>query len=374
MNRKYNFSAGPSTLPQWVLETAAAQMLDYEGTGQSVMEMSHRSPEYGEIVRQCEELLRQVMGIPSHYKVLFLQGGGSLQFSMIPMNLMTVNKKADVIHTGVWTEKAMEEMKKYGEVHLVASGEEDRFRRLPAVSQEAFSPDADFIYLCENNTIYGTAGVSLPDEGKVPLVADMSSCILSRPIQVERYGLIFAGAQKNMGCAGLTVVILREDLLERCPDSLPPMLSYRVQAQKGSLYNTPPTYAIYICMLVLRWLKEQMGGLPGIYRLNQQKAALLYEYLDQSEMFVPFIREREDRSLMNVTFTTGSPQTDKEFLEVAARYGLVNLKGHRTLGGLRASLYNAMPLEGVRRLVAVMAAFEGGRLLAKTTGKEGLEK
>lgn len=361
MARKFSFSAGTSMLPQWVLETAAAQMSDYEKTGQSVMELNYRSREYVAILQECEILLRQLMQIPKNYKVLFLQGGGSLQLSMIPMNLMTVNKKIDMIHTGVWTKKAMDEMRKFGRIHLVASGELDGFRCLPEIRQEKFSWDADYVYLCQDNTVYGTAMHQLPDTGGVPIVADLSSCILSRCIDVSRYGMIFASAQKNMGCAGLTVVIIREDLLERSPHNLSPMLSYKVQANKNSLYNTPPTYAIYICMLVLRWLKEKNGGLIPIERQNRQKAEILYEYLDSSKIFTPYVTEKEDRSVTNITFGTGSQEMDQEFLEVAARYGLINLKGHRLVGGLRACLSNAMPLEGVHRLVTVMAAFEGSK-------------
>lgn len=357
MARVFNFSAGPSVLPEPVLKRAAAELVEYPGSGQSVMEMSHRSREYEEIISRCEALLRSVMGIPEQYEVLFLQGGASLQFSMLPLNLLTGSKKADLIHTGVWSGKAKKEIAKVGTVRVVASGEESGFTSIPEVAREAFDPDADFVYLCENNTIYGTKYPALPDTGSVPIAADLSSCILSEPIDVSKYGVLFAGAQKNMGPAGLTVVILRKDLLGRAPDWVPSMLNYQVHAENHSMFNTPPTYSVYVCGLVLEWLQDEIGGLEGMQALNRKKAALLYDFLDHSKLFRPTVTG-PCRSLMNIPFVTGNQELDAEFVSQAAKAGFLNLKGHRLVGGMRASIYNAMPLVGVAQLVDFMNAFE----------------
>lgn len=356
MSRVYNFSAGPSMLAEWVLQQAASQMVEYGDSGQSVMEMSHRSAEFQAIIDECEQRLRRVMGIPDHYRVLFLQGGASLQFSMIPMNLL-VNGHADVIHTGQWSKKAIAELNKIGRADIVASSEDATFSYIPDVDTLSFHQDADYVYICENNTIYGTKYKKLPQTGNIPLVADLSSCILSEPIDVSRYGLIFAGAQKNMGAAGLTVVIIRDDLIGNAPAATPSMLNYQTIADQGSMYNTPPTYAIYICKLVLQWIEETMGGLAEMKKRNEEKAAILYDFLDQSRLFSNPVNPN-DRSLMNVTFVTGDEELDDQFIRDAKAQGLINIKGHRSVGGMRASIYNAMPKEGVEKLVALMKQFE----------------
>lgn len=356
MSRVYNFSAGPSMLAEWVLQQAASQMVEYGDSGQSVMEMSHRSAEFQAIIDECEQRLRRVMGIPDHYRVLFLQGGASLQFSMIPMNLL-VNGHADVIHTGQWSKKAIAELNKIGRADIVASSEDATFSYIPDVDTLSFHQDADYVYICENNTIYGTKYKKLPQTGNIPLVADLSSCILSEPIDVSRYGLIFAGAQKNMGAAGLTVVIIRDDLIGNAPAATPSMLNYQTIADQGSMYNTPPTYAIYICKLVLQWIEETMGGLAEMKKRNEEKAAILYDFLDQSRLFSNPVNPN-DRSLMNVTFVTGDEELDDQFIRDAKAQGLINIKGHRSVGGMRASIYNAMPQEGVEKLVALMKQFE----------------
>lgn len=360
MTRVFNFSAGPSMLPEWVLKKASAEMLEYGSSGQSVMEMSHRSCDFMTIIQTCEQRLRRVMNIPDNYKVLFLQGGASLQFSMIPMNLL-VKGKADVINTGLWSKKAMKELKKLGTCNLIASSEEAGFSYIPKTTKDQFDPEADYVYICENNTIYGTKYHQLPDTGAVPLVADLSSCILSEPIDVTQYGLIFAGAQKNMGPAGLTVVIIREDLIGKADEKTPSMLDYKTYADNDSMFNTPPTYAIYICGLVLQWLEEEIGGLDQMKTINEKKAALLYETLDQSKLFKALVA-KEDRSMMNITFVTGDAELDKKFVKEAEAAGLVNLKGHRSVGGMRASIYNAMPIEGVEKLTAFMRQFESENL------------
>ena len=364
MKRVFNFSAGPSMLPLPVLTRAAEEMTDYAGSGQSVMEMSHRSGLFEEIIYGCEEKLRRLMGIPSGYKVLFLQGGASSQFAMVPLNLLTGSGRADYVITGQWAEKAYKEASRYGKCAAVASSADRTFAVIPRLDPSRFDRGADYFYICSNNTIYGTRYTELPETGRVPLVADMSSCILSEPVDVSRYGLIFAGAQKNMGPAGLTVVIIREDLIGRAMDITPTMFNYQVHAEHRSLYNTPPCYSIYICERVLEWL-ESLGGLEAMAEINRRKAGILYDFLDSSALFRG-TAEKECRSLMNVPFVTGSPELDREFLREAEAEGFLNLKGHRSVGGMRASIYNAMPEEGVKRLVEFMKEFE-----KKNVGRNG---
>lgn len=357
MARVYNFSAGPSMLPESVLKTAAEEMLDYHGSGQSVMEMSHRSKTYDAIIKECEALLREVMGIPDTYKVLFLQGGASSQFAMLPLNLMNGSGKADFVLTGQWANKAYQEAARYGEAHVVASSKDKTFSYIPDLDPATFTPDADYFHICLNNTIYGTRFTKLPDTGNVPLVADVSSCILSEPVDVSKFGVLYAGAQKNMAPAGLTVVIIREDLIGNARELTPTMFNYQIHADNGSMYNTPPCWAIYICKLVLEWIKNDIGGLENMKIRNEKKAALLYDFLDGSVMFKGTV-EKKDRSLMNIPFVTGNEELDAKFVKEAAAAGFVNLKGHRSVGGMRASIYNAMPVEGVEKLVAFMKAFE----------------
>ena len=357
MARVVNFSAGPSVLPEKVLKTAADEMLDYKGSGQSVMEMSHRSKVYDGIIKECEALLREVMGIPDNYKVLFLQGGASSQFAMVPLNLMTGSGKADFVITGQWANKAYKEAARYGDAHVVASSQDKTYSYIPKLDPATFTKDADYFHICMNNTIYGTRYTTLPDTGDVPLVADVSSCILSEPIDVSKFGLLYAGAQKNMAPAGLTVVIIREDLIGHAKELTPTMFNYKTHADNDSMFNTPPCYAIYICKLVLEWLKNDIGGLENMKAINEKKAALLYDYLDSSKLFKGTV-VKEDRSLMNVPFVTGDADLDAKFVKEATEAGLVNLKGHRTVGGMRASIYNAMPVEGVEKLVAFMTQFE----------------
>lgn len=356
MSRIYNFSAGPAMLPEEVLKTAAAEMLDYHDSGMSVMEMSHRSKIYQSIIDEAEADLRKLIGIPENYKVLFMQGGATLGFAMIPMNFM-VKGKIDLINTGVWTKKAIKDAKLYGEVNVVASGEENGFKKIPDLKSIKFNPDADYVYMCDNNTIYGTKYKEYPETGDVPLICDMSSCFLSEPIDVKKFAMIYAGAQKNVGPAGVTICIIRDDLLARTPrQPLPAYLDYRLHAENGSMYNTPPTYGIYICGLVFKWLLKE-GGLEARKANNEKKAKILYDYLDSSKFFKPYV-DKDSRSLMNVTFRTPSDELDAEFLEGAKKYRFTNLKGHRSTGGLRASLYNAMPIAGVEALVKYMKEFE----------------
>ena len=359
MSRVYNFSAGPSMMPEAVLRKAASEMLDYEGSGQSVMEMSHRSKTYQAIIDSCEALLREVMAIPDNYKVLFLQGGASSQFAMIPLNFMNGTGKADYVVTGQWAKKAFQEGSRYGECKAVASSADKTFSYIPKLDPATFTKDADYFYICMNNTIYGThySEAQLPDTGNVPLIADISSCILSEPVDVSRFGMLYAGAQKNMGPAGLTVCIIREDLIGHARDITPTMFNYQIHADNGSMYNTPPTYAIYICKLVLEWIKNEIGGLENMKKINEKKAAMLYDFLDSSSMFKGTV-EKDSRSLMNVPFVTGDEELDKKFVKEATEAGFINLKGHRTVGGMRASIYNAMPVEGVEKLVAFMKKFE----------------
>ena len=356
MSRVYNFSAGPAVLPEEVLNEAAAEMLDYRGTGMSVMEMSHRSKSYETIIEDAESDLRDLLHIPENYKVLFLQGGGSTQFAMVPMNLMK-NRVADYIITGQWAKKAHKEASIYGKANAIASSADKTFSYIPDCSDLPVSEDADYVYICENNTIYGTKFWTLPNTKGKLLVADQSSCFLSEPVDVSKYGLIFAGAQKNVGPAGTVIVIIREDLItEDVLEGTPTMLRYKIHADAKSLYNTPPTYGIYMCGKVFKWLKAK-GGLEEMKKINEEKAKILYDFLDESKLFKGTVR-KEDRSLMNVPFVTGDKDLDAKFVKEATAAGLVNLKGHRTVGGMRASIYNAMPKEGVEALVAFMKKFE----------------
>ncbi len=356
MGRVYNFSAGPAVLPEEVLKEAAEEMLDYKGTGMSVMEMSHRSKAFQTIIETAEQDLRDLLHIPDNYKVLFLQGGASLQFAMIPMNLMK-HKKANYIITGQWAKKAYQEAKKYGEAKAIASSEDKTYSYIPDCSDLPIDEDADYVYICENNTIYGTKFKTLPNTKGKTLVADVSSCFLSEPMDVTKYGVIYGGVQKNIGPAGVAIAIIREDLItEEVLPGTPTMLKYKIHADNDSLYNTPPCYGIYICGKVFQWLKN-MGGLEVMKERNEKKAKLLYDFLDESELFRGTV-EKKDRSLMNVPFVTGNEDLDAKFVKEAKEAGLENLKGHRTVGGMRASIYNAMPLEGVEKLVEFMREFE----------------
>ena len=356
MSRVYNFSAGPAVLPEEVLKEAAQEMLDYKGTGMSVMEMSHRSKAYDTIIKEAEADLRDLLSVPDNYKVLFLQGGASQQFAMVPMNLMK-NRVADYIITGQWAKKAHKEAGLFGKANAAASSADKTFSYIPDCSDLPISEDADYVYICENNTIYGTKFWTLPNTKGKDLVADQSSCFLSEPVDVTKYGLIFAGAQKNVGPAGTVIVISREDLIrEDVLEGTPTMLRYKTHADADSLYNTPPTYGIYMCGKVFKWLKAR-GGLAAMKEYNEKKAKLLYDFLDQSRLFKGTV-EKKDRSLMNVPFVTGSDELDALFVKESKAAGLENLKGHRTVGGMRASIYNAMPIEGVEKLVEFMDAFE----------------
>ena len=357
MHRVYNFSAGPAVLPEEVLREAADEMLDYQGTGMSVMEMSHRSAAFDEIIKTAEQDLRDLMGIPDNYKVLFLQGGASQQFAAVPMNLMK-NGVADYIVTGQWAKKAYQEAQKYGKAVKVASSEDKTFSYIPDCSDLPIDDDADYVYICENNTIYGTKYKKLPNTKGKTLVADVSSCFLSEPVDVTKYGVIYGGVQKNVGPAGVVIAIIREDLIPEKPavENTPTMLAWKTQADADSLYNTPPCYGIYICGKVFKWLKK-MGGLEEMQKRNIAKAKVLYDFLDESKLFKGTVR-KEDRSLMNVPFVTGDKDMDAKFIKEATAAGFVNLKGHRTVGGMRASIYNAMPIEGVEKLVAFMKQIE----------------
>ena len=356
MARVYNFSAGPSMLPESVLRKAADEMLDYQGSGQSVMEISHRSKIFDGIIKGAEALLRELMNIPDNYKVLFLQGGASTQFAAIPMNFMNKSGKADYVVSGQWSNKAYKEATKYGDVKIVASSKDENFSCVPVMDKKEFRPDADYFYICMNETVHGNIIRELPDTGDVPLIADISSCFLSEPIDVTKFGMLYGGAQKNVAPAGLTICIIREDLLGNARDYTPSMLDYKLMADNDSLYNTPPCYTIYICKLVLEWLKEN-GGLEAMRDRNVKKAELLYNFLDNSKMFNGTV-VKKDRSLMNVPFVTESEELNAKFVKEATDAGLVNLKGHRSVGGMRASIYNAMPYEGVEKLVKFMADFE----------------
>lgn len=354
MKRVYNFSAGPSMLPVPVLQRAADEMLCYGDSGMSVMEMSHRSPEFDAIIKDAEKLLRQLMGIPDNYKVLFMQGGASTQFACVPLNLMK-NGKADYILSGQFSTKAQKEAMKYGEAKIIASSKDDNFSRIPVVTRDDISPDADYVHICFNNTIYGTKFNYIPDTGDIPLVADMSSCIISEPIDVSKFGVIYAGAQKNMAPAGVTVVIVREDLLGNARPDTPAMLNWQLMAENDSMYNTPPCWPIYIAKMVYEWILD-MGGLDAMKAYNEKKCAVLYDYLDSQDYYIAPV-QKEFRSMMNVTFVTGNPDLDKKFAKEAGEAGLKNVKGHRSVGGMRASIYNAMPIEGVEALVKFMKEF-----------------
>lgn len=356
MSRVYNFSAGPSMLPEEVLKIAAEEMLEYGATGQSVMEMSHRSREYQAIIDEAERDLREIMNIPDNYTVLFLQGGASTQFAMVPLNLMNKNKKADYVITGQWAKKAYKEAARYGNARAIASSEDKTFSYIPKVTPDMIDPEADYVHICMNNTIYGTKWQSLPETGNVPLVADISSCILSEPIDVSKFGVLYAGAQKNVAPAGLTIVIIRNDLIGNAMDITPTMLNYQTHSENGSMFNTPPCYTIYVAGLVFKWLKK-LGGLEKMKEINETKAKILYDFLDNSKLFSGTV-VKEDRSLMNVPFITGNAELDDKFVKSAKEAGFVNLKGHRSVGGMRASIYNAMSVEGVVALVEFMKKFE----------------
>lgn len=355
-DRVFNFSAGPSMLPLPVMEAAAAELTNYKGCGQSVMEMSHRSKEFQAIIDEAEANLRDLMCIPDNYKVMFLQGGGTLQFAMVPLNLLRKSGKADYIVTGTWAKKAAAEAKKFGDIKITASSEESTFTYIPKVSREDFRPDADYVHITFNNTIYGTHFNYIPDTGDIPLVADMSSCILSEEIDVSKFGLIYAGAQKNVAPSGVTIVIMREDLLGFAGEKVPTYLDYKTHADNGSMYNTPPCFGIYIAGEVFRYIKEN-GGVAAMHALDVEKAAKLYDYVDGSNLYRCPVAA-EDRSLMNAVFVTGDEVLDKKFVSEAKAEGLVNLGGHRSIGGMRASIYNAMPMEGVEALVDFMRRFE----------------
>lgn len=356
MSRIFNFSAGPAVLPEEVLKQAADEMLDYKGSGMSVMEMSHRGKTYDSIIKEAEADLRELMNIPDNYKVLFVQGGASLIFASVPMNLMK-NKKAGYIVTGQWAKKAYQEAKIYGEAVELASSADETFSYIPDCSDLPITDDMDYVYICENNTIYGTKFWQLPDTKGKPLVADLSSCFLSEPVDVTKYGMIYAGVQKNVGPSGVQVIIIREDLIsDECLPGTPTMMKFKTHSDNDSLYNTPPTYGIYICGLVFKWLKK-MGGLSAMKELNEKKAKILYDFLDESKLFKGTVK-KEDRSLMNVPFVTGSDELDAKFVKEAKEAGLESLKGHRSVGGMRASIYNAMPMEGVEKLVEFMKKFE----------------
>lgn len=354
MNRVYNFSAGPSMLPEEVLKTASEEMLNYNGTGMSVMEMSHRSKAYGEIISNAEALVRKLLNVPDNYSVLFLQGGASTQFAMVPMNLMAKNKKADFIHTGNWSKKAIAEAKLFGEANIIASSEDKNFTYIP--EEYRISPDADYVHITSNNTLEGTHFTKYPETGDIPLVADMSSEIMSAPVDVTKFGAIYAGAQKNLGPAGVTLVIIRKDLLGKHLPETPTMLRYDIHDDKGSMYNTPPSYAIYVVGLVLKHL-EKLGGLKTMEEINKEKAALLYDYLDNSQFFTNKVNKK-DRSLMNIPFIAPNDELNEKFIAEAEAAGLSTLRGHRLVGGMRASIYNAMPIEGVKKLVEFMKKFE----------------
>ena len=355
MNRVFNFSAGPSMLPMPVLEKAASELVCYGNSGMSVMEMSHRSNDYDVIIKDAEALLRKLMNIPDNYKVLFRQGGASTQFAAVPLNLLPVGGKADYIVSGQFSGKAYQEAQKYGEVYAVASSKADNFTYVPETTRESFHKDAAYVHVCFNNTIYGTKFHYIPDTGDIPLVADMSSCIISEPVDVSKFGVIYAGAQKNMAPAGLTLVIVREDLLGNARPETPSMLDWKLMADNDSMYNTPPCYSIYMAKLVYEWILE-LGGLDEMKKYNENKANMLYDYLDSQSYYTAPVK-KECRSMMNVTFVTGNADLDKKFASEASAAGLKNLKGHRSVGGMRASIYNAMPTEGVEKLIAFMKDF-----------------
>jgi len=356
MSRAYNFSAGPATLPLPVLESAQNELIDYRGSGMSVMEMSHRSAEFTEIIQSAEADLRSLMRIPENYRVLFLQGGASTQFAMVPLNLLSNTHRADYINTGSWSKKAIAEAKRYGSINVIASSEDKNFSYIPKISQELYTPNADYIHITTNNTIYGTCFPEIPATGNIPLVADMSSNILSQHYDITKFGLIYAGAQKNIGPAGVTIVIIREDLLGKAMEVTPTMLNYKTHTEADSLFNTPPCYSIYIAGLVFKWLIKN-GGIDAMERRNREKSGLLYDFLDNSKLFKGTV-SKESRSIMNIPFITGSDELDAKFIKEASNHNLKTLKGHRSVGGMRASIYNAMPKEGVVALVEFMKEFE----------------
>lgn len=357
MARVYNFSPGPSTLPEPVLKKAASELIEYGSSGQSVMEMSHRSPVYDAIFKECEKTMREVMSIPDNYKVLFVQGGATNQFSAIPLNLLTGSGKAGYIVSGMFAKKAFQEGKRFGNCVEVASSADRNFAYVPEVTADMIDQDFDYLHICQNNTIFGTRFIKLPETGRVPLVADLSSCILSEPIDVSKYGMIYAGAQKNMGPAGVAVVIIREDLIGHAKENTPVLLDYKTYADNDSMYNTPPTYTVYMIKLVLEWIRDEIGGLGKMQAQNERKAAILYDFLDNSGLFKA-VADKEYRSMMNVTFVTGDADRDKDFCKKAEAAGFVNIKGHRSVGGMRASIYNAMPVEGIEKLVEFMKEYE----------------
>ncbi len=356
MARVYNFSAGPSMLPESILNRAAAEMLDYEGSGQSVMEMSHRSKVFQKIADDAQALFREVYNIPDNYKVLFLQGGASLQFAAIPLNLMNKNKKADYVLSGQFSTKSYKEAAKYGEAKAIASSKDENFSYIPKITKDDVSPDADYVHICFNNTIYGTKFPYIPDTGDVPLVADVSSCFLSEPLDISKFGMIYGGAQKNVAPAGLTIVIIREDLIGGAREETPSITDYQAVSDNDSMYNTPPCWNIYMCKLMLEWIKTN-GGLEKMKERNEKKAKLLYDMIDSTDFYTNSVRP-EDRSMMNVTFVAPNDELNAKFVKEAAEAGLVNLKGHRSVGGMRASIYNSMPIEGVEKLVEFMKEFE----------------
>ncbi|GHU36624.1 3-phosphoserine/phosphohydroxythreonine aminotransferase [Clostridia bacterium] len=356
MARVYNFSAGPSMLPLSVLEKASREMVNYNGSGMSVMEMSHRSKVYEDIIAEVQADLRELMSIPDNYKVLFLQGGATLQFAAVPQNLMNGSGKADYIVTGQFSKNAFDEAKKYGDVVEAASSKDDNFTYIPSFTKGDIRPDADYVHICHNNTIFGTAYKTTPDLGNIPLVSDMSSCILSAPVDVSKFGLVYAGAQKNMGPSGLTVVIVRDDLIGKARPDTPKVVDYKVMAENDSMVNTPPCYAIYVAGLVFKWLKEDIGGLDKMKVINDEKANLLYDFIDNSGYYSAPAK-KEFRSIMNIPFVTGNKEYDDKFCKEADKAGFVNIKGHRSVGGMRASIYNAMPREGITSLIDFMKAF-----------------
>ena len=357
MDRVFNFSAGPSVMPEAVLKTAAAEMLNYRGSGMSVMEMSHRSKVFIEIAENTKALLKEIMNIPDNYRILFLQGGASLQFAMVPLNLMTKAKKIDALDTGNWAASAIKEAKRFGTVNVVASSADSNYDHIPELEPARFDPEADYFHITSNNTIYGTRMTdNWPETGNVPIVCDMSSNILSEVVDVGKFGLIYAGAQKNMGPAGVTVVIIRDDLLSRTPEELPTMLKYPIHDKADSMYNTPPTYGLYLAGLVFKWIKD-LGGVPAMQKINEEKAGIIYDAIDNSSMFKGTVAKK-DRSLMNITFVSGNEELDNKFVKEAEKAGMVNLKGYRTVGGMRASVYNYMPVEGAKALAEFMKNFE----------------
>lgn len=355
MDRLYNFSAGPSMLPDSVLLRVKKDLVNYKNTGQSVMEMSHRSAEFLEIINKCEELLREVLNIPSDYTVLFLQGGASTQFAMVPLNFMA--KKAAFALSGVWSEKAYKEAQKFGQAYIIASSKHENYAKVPKIEMENLAPETDYLHFCYNNTIYGTKFSELPAQKNVPIVCDISSYIASEPLDISKFSLLYASAQKNLGIAGLTIVIIKNSFLKKANETAPTMLSYKIHAEKNSLFNTPPSFAIYICALMLNWLKNEIGGLREMQKINRQKAQIIYDYIDNSAIFSSIV-EPKDRSTMNVVFSTNDKKTDNDFVNFAKINGILNIKGHRNLGGMRASIYNAMPIAGVKKLVEIMYTFE----------------